>query len=75
MYLFEDAARQRRERLFEGAVRNVGDHQEKINTNRYSEVCDAFDRQGIGIFNSDIQTEVKYKTLVVKGSSGGVPEE
>lgn len=78
MYLFEDAARQRRERLFEGAVRDVGGRHEKINTNRYSEVCEAFDGQGIGIFNSDIQTKVECETLVVNGhkmSSDGVPEK
>lgn len=78
MYLFEDAARQRRERLFEGAVKDIDGRHEKINTNRYSEVCAAFDAQGIGIFNSDIQTHVKSETLAVNGhrtNPDGVPLE
>lgn len=78
MYLFEDAARQRRGRLFEGAVKETGDRREGINTNRYSEVCAAFDAQGIGIFNSDIQAKVITKDLSVNGyeqtASDGEPE-
>ena len=48
MYLFEDAARQKRSKLFEGCFQN---------STRYSEICKAFDKKGIGIFNHDIQLE------------------
>jgi len=46
MYLFEDAAKQKRSTLFEGCFDN---------SNRYSEICKEFDIKGIGIFNSEIQ--------------------
>ncbi|MBQ0090443.1 MAG: AAA family ATPase [Prevotellaceae bacterium] len=46
MYLFEDAAKQRRSSLFEGCFQN---------SNRYSEICKEFDEKGIGIFNHEIQ--------------------
>jgi len=46
MYLFEDAAKQKRSTLFEGCLDN---------SNRYSEICKEFDIKGIGIFNSEIQ--------------------
>lgn len=79
MYLFEDAARQRRDRLFEGAVKDVGGRHDRINTNRYSEVCAAFDAQGIGIFNSYIQNLVDVKDLTHNGyaqaDQSGVSEE
>ncbi len=79
MYLFEDAARQRRDRLFEGAAKDVGGRRESINTNRYSEVCAAFDAQGIGIFNSEIQAKVIVQDLSVNGygqtASDGESEE
>ena len=45
MYLFEDAAKQRKQSMFEGCW-------EKHNI--YSEICKAFDDQGVGIFNHDI---------------------
>ncbi|MDD5842884.1 MAG: AAA family ATPase, partial [Solobacterium sp.] len=45
IYLFEDAARQRRNELFDGV---------KEEKNRYSHICDEFDRQGIKIFNKKI---------------------
>ncbi|MGN0830712.1 MAG: AAA family ATPase [Candidatus Ornithospirochaeta sp.] len=45
MYLFDDAAKQRRNSLFEGV---------KGNKNRYSTICDAFDKKGIHIFNERI---------------------
>lgn len=50
MYLFEDAAKQKRSKLFEGCSRN---------STRYSEICREFDNKGIGIFNSDIQTAAR----------------
>ena len=43
MYLFEDAARQRRVGLFKGCYEN--------GANRYSEICKRFDEYGIGIFD------------------------
>lgn len=46
MYLFEDAAKQRRASLFSGF--------EKENL-RYSIICDEFDKKGIEIFNKEIQ--------------------
>ena len=48
MYLFEDAAKQRRSDLFEGCFQN---------SNRYSEICKEFDEHGIGIFHHDIILE------------------
>lgn len=50
MYLFEDAARQKRSKLFEGCFQN---------STRYSEICKEFDLKGIGIFNHDIQLETE----------------
>ena len=50
MYLFEDAARQKRAKLFEGCFQNC---------TRYSEICREFDMKGIGIFNHDIQLEAE----------------
>lgn len=46
MYLFEDAAKQKKDKLFEGCFQN---------STRYSEICREFDEKGIGIFNHDIQ--------------------
>lgn len=48
MYLFEDAAKQRRSDLFEGCFQK---------SNRYSEICKEFDEHGIGIFHHDIILE------------------
>ena len=50
MYLFEDAARSRRDVLFSGAKTN--------NYVTYSEICDAFDQKGIGIFCDNIKKEL-----------------
>jgi hypothetical protein len=50
MYLFEDAARQKRSKLFEGCFQN---------STRYSEICREFESRGIGIFNHDIQHETE----------------
>lgn len=41
MYLFEDAARQKRSKLFDGE-------------NRYSEICKKFDSKGIYVFGDEI---------------------
>jgi hypothetical protein len=52
MYLFEDAAKQKRASLFSGV--------EKENL-RYSKICEAFDERGIEIFNKEIQDKcTKY---------------
>ncbi len=51
MYLFEDAARQRRDELFEGSITDN-------KTLRYSDLCDDFDKRGVRIFNEKI-----YKPL------------
>ena len=48
MYLFEDAAKQKRSKLFEGCSNGYS---------RYSEICKEFDKKGIGIFNRDIQID------------------
>ena len=56
MYLFEDAGKQKRNKLFEGSAKGQ---------NRYSKICEAFDEQGIGIFNADIQNLVKVEDLVI----------
>ncbi len=50
MYLFEDAARQKQSKLFEGCFSNAS---------RYSEICWEFEAKGIGIFCSDIQIETE----------------
>jgi GTPase subunit of restriction endonuclease len=55
MYLFEDAAKQKRSMLFEGCF--------DVNS-RYSEICKEFDLKGIGIFNSEIQTAAEPMDLL-----------
>lgn len=55
MYLFEDAAKQKRSKLFEGCFEN---------SSRYSEICRDFEKKGIGIFHHDIQLEVEPEDLV-----------
>jgi len=45
---FEDAAKQKRAKLFEGCFQD---------STRYSEICREFEAKGIGIFNHDIQLE------------------
>lgn len=54
MYLFEDAAKQKRSKLFEGCFDN---------SNRYSEICREFDDKGIGIFHHDIQIATEPEDL------------
>ncbi len=54
MYLFEDAARQKRPKLFEGCFEN---------SSRYSEICREFEKKGIGIFHHDIQLEAEPEGL------------
>lgn len=50
MYLFEDAGKQKRAKLFEGCFQD---------STRYSEICREFETKGIGIFNLDIQLEAE----------------
>ena len=54
MYLFEDAAKQKRSSLFEGCFQN---------SNRYSEICKEFDEKGIGIFNREIQLKANLEDI------------
>lgn len=54
MYLFEDAAKQKRATLFEGCFQN---------SSRYSEICKEFEEKGIGIFNSEIQMATEPEDL------------
>ena len=42
MYLFEDAAKQRRHMLFDGCDEDT--------RNQYSAICEEFDKRGIDIF-------------------------
>ena len=49
MYLFEDAARQKRSTLFSGVDRK----------NSYSSICEAFDSKGMYIFNENIFSNVE----------------
>lgn len=53
MYLFDDAAKQKRKTLFEGC--DIG------NRTRYSSICKEFDDKGIYIFNSSITNKVEFK--------------
>ena len=54
MYLFEDAAKQKRPRLFEGCFQN---------SSRYSEICREFEAKGVGIFNHDIQLDSEVEDV------------
>lgn len=58
MYLFDDAAKQKRPSLFEGSAKGQ---------TRYSKICEAFDEQGIGIFNNKTQNAVKVQDLAING--------
>lgn len=53
MYLFEDAARQRRDEVFEGSKTDN-------KALKYSEICDDFDRRGVEIFNDQIVSAIKF---------------
>lgn len=62
MYLFEDAAKQKRSRLFEGCFQN---------SSRYSEICREFEAKGVEIFNHDIQLDCEVEDV----KSGESPQE
>lgn len=54
MYLFEDAAKQKRASVFSSDIFKKEDL-------RYSKICEAFDERGIEIFNKEIQDKcAKY---------------
>ena len=60
MYLFEDAARQKREIIFGGCMGNK---------NRYSEICQEFETRGVLVFCKEIieDTEVEYDRSKIVG--------
>lgn len=60
MYLFDDAAKQRRPKLFSG-INGNGEKE------RYSKVCEAFDKQGIGIFDGYLSSYVNAIDTVTNG--------
>lgn len=60
MYLFEDAAKQKRLRLFEGCSQN---------SSRYSEICKEFESKGVGIFNHDIQLDCEVEYVITGDDS------
>ena len=62
MYLFEDAAKQKRPRLFEGCFQNHS---------RYSEICREFEAKGVGIFNHDIHLDCEVEDI----KSSDTPQE
>lgn len=70
MYLFEDAAKQKRSLLFSGCFENK---------NRYSEICKEFDLKGIGIFPETIHTDAEpvkdYRTEEDLMAEGLDPED
>lgn len=57
MYLFEDAAKQKRSKLFEGCFEKCS---------RYSEICKEFEIKGVGIFNSDIQIDCEVEEIILE---------
>lgn len=54
MYLFEDAAKQKRSTLFEGCFEGRG---------RYSEICREFEDKGIGVFYHEIALDTEPEDL------------
>ena len=61
MYLFEDAAKQKRPKLFEGCFEH---------SSRYSEICREFENRGIGIFHHDIRLEAEPEELTGASPAG-----
>lgn len=55
MYLFEDAAKQRRSMLFDGCDEDT--------KTKYSSICEDFDARGIDIFCKEIRDKVKKEYL------------
>lgn len=52
MYLFDDAAKQKRSKIFEGI---------SADSSRYSKICKAFDEKGVDIFHSSIRDTVTVR--------------
>lgn len=63
MYLFEDAAKQKRSTLFEGCFEGKG---------RYSEICREFEEKGIGIFYHEIALDTEPEDLAA--ANGDITE-
>lgn len=63
MYLFEDAAKQKRSTLFEGCFDGKG---------RYSEICREFEEKGIGIFYHEIALDTEPEDLAA--ANGNITE-
>lgn len=57
MYLYEDAAKPIRDRLFKGS-------KEKLSSFSYLDICNDFQDRGVQIFNTDIVNEIK--TIIKK---------
>lgn len=57
MYLFEDAAKQKRSSLFAGCNNDKS---------RYSEICSDFDERGISIFNQEIVNKVEVRSAIAE---------
>ncbi len=66
MYLFEDAAKQKRASLFEGCFDS---------SSRYSEICKEFDEKGVGIFNHEIGLDTDPKDIKINGTEAGETAE
>ena len=66
MYLFEDAAKQKRSSLFEGCFDS---------SSRYSEICKEFDEKGIGIFNHEIGLDTDPEDIKINGIETGAATE
>lgn len=60
MYLFEDAARQKRSKLFEGCSQD---------STRYSQICKEFDEKGVKIFNQDIVSKCEIEDVEPKNDN------
>lgn len=70
MYLFEDAAKQKRAKVFAGC---------KEDANRYSKICERFDIEFLGIFDNAIQNDAHaeyiMESLPASPGNGGVKEQ
>lgn len=66
MYLFEDAAKQKRPSLFEGCFDS---------SSRYSEICKEFDEKGVGIFNHEIGLDTDPEDIKINGTEAGETAE
>ena len=69
MYLFEDAAKSKRNELFEGAKETKDDNV------IYSRVCKVFDEEDFGIFSEKIEKELNEKMKEEESLNSNVVEE